>query len=65
MCMKITTCLLVLLNQSRDNACESVSSSSAYGRSLVNLEKISILYDFHGPTIGKTIHEKPKKNIKE
>ena len=28
--MKITTCLLVLLNQSRDNACELVSSLSAY-----------------------------------
>ena len=43
--MKITTCLclLVLLNQSRDNACELVNSSLfAYESSLFYLDKIAI-----------------------
>ena len=48
--MTITTCLLVLLNQSRDNACELVSSLSAYESCLVYLEKFLFLHDFHGPT---------------
>ena len=41
--MKITTCLLDLLNQSRGNAFVSVSSLSAYGSSLIYSEKIVII----------------------
>ena len=49
--MKITTCLLILLNQSRDNACELVSFLTAYESSHVYLEKNSILYDFHARNV--------------
>ena len=44
--MKITTCLPVLFNQSRDSASELVSSLFAYESSLVYLEQ-NFLYDFH------------------
>ena len=39
---KMTTCLLVLFNQSRDNASELVRSLSSYESSLVYLENNSI-----------------------
>ena len=52
--MKITTCLLVLLNQSRANACELVSSLSAYERSLVYLE-----HNFHSYMIAMVIGNLP------
>ena len=54
--MKITICLLVLLNQTRDNACELVSSLSAYERSMWIFDPLCLFFIGVSPQFAKQLN---------